>query len=93
MINTAFNWHALLLIATLAMTGCASHQYGHILASDDQDMVGSHAAGAATWNPLVDESVAKLLGRCPPAIQPVVFEGSHRIRIVDRTGDGLFYWH
>jgi hypothetical protein len=45
------------------------------LANDDQNMVGSHSAGAATWNPLVDESVAKLLGRCPPAIQPVVFEG------------------
>jgi hypothetical protein len=59
----------------LSSSGCASHQYGHILANDDQNMVGSHSAGAATWNPLVDESVAKLLGRCPPAIQPVVFEG------------------
>ena len=65
------------LLATflLSSSGCASHQYGHILANDDQNIVGSHAAGAATWNPLVDESVAKLLGRCPPAIQPVVFEG------------------
>ncbi len=55
--------------------GCASHRYGHLLASDDVDMVGSHSAGAATWNPLVDESVAKLLGRCPPAVQPVAFQG------------------
>lgn len=53
--------------------GCA-HQYGHILAKQDKDLVGSHAAGAATWNPLVDEAVAKLLGRCPPAIQPVAFQ-------------------
>src|SRR6056297_160437 len=52
-----------------ALGGCASKQYGHLLAGDDKDMVGSHAAGAATWNPLVDESVAKMLGRCPPAIQ------------------------
>ncbi len=55
-------------------SGCASHRYGHLLANDDVDMVGSHAAGAATWNPLVDESVAKLLGRCPPAVQPVAFQ-------------------
>ncbi|MEM9825852.1 MAG: penicillin-binding protein activator LpoB [Planctomycetota bacterium] len=52
--------------AGLAMTGCAGRQYGHLLASDDKDMVGSHAAGAATWNPLVESSVAKLLSRCPP---------------------------
>lgn len=58
-----------------AVGGCASRQYGHLLAGDDKDMVGSHAAGAATWNPLVDESVAKLLGRCPPAIQPAGFVG------------------
>ncbi|SMP43904.1 Peptidoglycan-synthase activator LpoB [Neorhodopirellula lusitana] len=66
--------HAVLLIAcfavvTVVTTGCA-HRYGHILASDDKDMVGSHEAGAATWNPLVDESVAQLLGRCPPTTQP-----------------------
>ncbi|MEM6688278.1 MAG: penicillin-binding protein activator LpoB [Planctomycetota bacterium] len=51
--------------------GCASRQYGHILASDDKDMVGSHAAGAATWNPLVDEAVAKILSRCPPTAHPI----------------------
>ena len=54
--------------------GCASQQYGHILSSQDKDMVGSHTAGAATWNPLVDESVAKILSRCPPSIQSVSFE-------------------
>ncbi len=67
---------ALIALTSLAMLGCASHQFGHILASDDQDMVGSHAAGAATWNPLVDEAVAKLLARCPPAVQPVAFEST-----------------
>ncbi|MFK8114218.1 MAG: penicillin-binding protein activator LpoB [Rubripirellula sp.] len=65
-----------ILLSSAAVLGCASHQYGHILASNDQDMVGSHAAGAATWNPLVDEAVAKLLSRCPPAVQPVAFETS-----------------
>jgi hypothetical protein len=67
---------AIAALTSLAMIGCASHQFGHILASDDQDMVGSHAAGAATWNPLVDEAVAKLLARCPPAVQPVAFEST-----------------
>ena len=46
--------------------GCAGRQYGHLLARDDKDLVGSHAAGAATWNPLVESSVAQLLSRCPP---------------------------
>ena len=54
----------LLSTGILASNGCAGRQYGHLLAQDDVDMVGSHQAGAAVWNPLVDESVAKLLGRC-----------------------------
>jgi len=68
---------AILLIC--AAGGCAGHRYGHMLAADDQDLVGSHAAGAATWNPLVDQAVAKLLGRCPPPVQPVVFESQQRL--------------
>lgn len=67
---------AIVVLGSLVMLGCASHQYGHILASNDQDMVGSHAAGAATWNPLVDEAVAKLLSRCPPPVRPVTFEAT-----------------
>ena len=67
----------LAILASLA--GCAGHQYGHLLATEDKDLVGSHAAGAATWNPLVEESVAKLLSRCPPSIQPVTFETVNEI--------------
>ncbi|MCA9140520.1 MAG: penicillin-binding protein activator LpoB [Planctomycetales bacterium] len=62
------------ILVLACATGCAGRQYGHLLASNDKDLVGSHAAGAATWNPLVEESVAKLLSRCPPAVQPVGFE-------------------
>lgn len=54
----------MLAAATSAASGCAGRQYGHLLTSQDVDMVGSHQAGAAVWNPLVDEAVAKLLGRC-----------------------------
>ena len=42
--------------------------------SDAIDMVGSHDAGAAVWNPLVDEAVSKILSRVPPAVQQVGFE-------------------
>lgn len=69
--------------------GCASHRYGHLLANDDVDMVGSHAAGAAAWNPLVDESVAKLLGRCPPAIQTVGFESTDQLSHDSTIGSAL----
>ena len=61
-------------LGLLLSIGCAGRQYGHLLSSNDKDMVGSHAAGAGTWNPLVDEAVAKLLGRCPPGVQTVAFE-------------------
>ena len=45
------------------LAGCRGHQYGHIVADNQADMVGSHTAGAATFNPLIDQSGAKLLGR------------------------------
>ena len=56
----------LLLIAVASLTiigGCRNRQHAHVLEQDDRDMVGSHTAGAETWQPLIDESVAKLLGR------------------------------
>ncbi|MBB3206569.1 hypothetical protein FHS27_002381 [Rhodopirellula rubra] len=59
---------------SVAVLGGCAHRYGHIVANDDKDLVGSHEAGAATWNPLVDSSVAQLLGRCPPP-QPLPFGG------------------
>jgi hypothetical protein len=59
-------------VVALLFSGCA-HQYGHLVANDDKDLVGSHEAGAATWNPLVDSSVAQLLGRCPPPSAPMPF--------------------
>ena len=78
-----------ILIVSMSLAGCA-HQYGHILAKEDKDLVGSHAAGAATWNPLVDEAVAKLLGRCPPAVQAVAFEGAdYRIDSASAIGSAL----
>jgi len=76
----------------LTAAGCAGRQYGHLLASDDKDLVGSHAAGAATWNPLVEQSVAQLLSRCPPGVQPVAFESGGDLA-VDPTVVGASLSH
>lgn len=60
-------------LATLmgGLSGCRGYQHAHVLKDDDKDLVGSHAAGAETYQRLIDESVAKLLGRAcePVAIQ------------------------
>lgn len=45
------------------MAGCRGKQYAHVLAPNDRDMVGSHTAGAETWEPLIQQSVSQLLGR------------------------------
>lgn len=86
--NVFHRLSAIAVLASLSMLGCASSRYGHILASNDKDLVGSHAAGAATWNPLVDQAVAKLLGRCPPLVQPATL-ASHRSVDSAPTGSSL----
>lgn len=49
------------------LSGCRSYQYARVLKNNDEDLVGSHQAGAETYQRLIDESVAKLLGRaCDP---------------------------
>ncbi len=48
----------------LAVVGCRGYQYGHIVKDEQADMVGSHAAGAEVYKPLIDEAMAKLLGAC-----------------------------
>lgn len=45
------------------LAGCRGRQYGHIVSPDQADMVGSHTAGAETYNLLINEAVGKLLGR------------------------------
>ena len=64
------------LLLLVMLTGCAGHRYAHIMKDDAVDMVGSHDAGAGVWNPLVDESVAKILSRCPPTVQQVGFDST-----------------
>ena len=49
--------------------GCRGYQYGHLIKNDQPDLVGSHAGGAEVYNPLIDETVAKLLGTAEVASQ------------------------
>jgi hypothetical protein len=50
-------------LVACALSGCRSYQFAHVLKKTDENMVGSHSAGAEVFDPLVDEAVAKLLGR------------------------------
>ena len=57
---------SLLCLGILALAGvalgCRGYQYGHLIKDDQPDLVGSHSAGSEVFNPLIDETVAKLLG-------------------------------
>lgn len=52
------------LSAIMVQAGCRGHQYGHLIRNDQANLVGSHTAGAEVYDPLVQESVARLLGSC-----------------------------
>lgn len=43
--------------------GCKNHQYARVIQPGQKEMIGSHQAGQETFKPLIDEAVAKLLGR------------------------------
>lgn len=47
----------------LFLGGCKCKQHANVMKCDQPDMVGSHAAGAETFKPLIGESVGKLLAR------------------------------
>lgn len=53
----------------LPLAGCRGTQKAHVLATDEKDMVGSHTAGAETWEPLIEQSVGQLLGRQSTIVQ------------------------
>lgn len=63
--------------AILASTGvgCRGHQYAHVLKETDKDMVGSHTAGAETWEPLIQSSVTQLLEREMGSVQLTSHDG------------------
>lgn len=53
-----------------ATLGCRGKQVGEVLKDDKKDLVGSHAAGAETYKPLIDEALGKLLARQCATLQP-----------------------
>jgi hypothetical protein len=56
-------------------TGCRGHQYAHVLKESDKDMVGSHTAGAETWEPLIQTSVGQLLSKEMDSVQLTSLDG------------------
>ena len=60
-----FEWISVSLTSSFVgfAVGCKGRQYAHVLNESDRDMVGSHTAGAETWEPLIQTSVTQLLGR------------------------------
>ena len=71
----AFSGTMMPMVGLLA-SGCRGRQYAHVLSHDQADLVGSHSAGAETFNPLVDEAVARLLGRQQVVAHEVAFSGA-----------------
>lgn len=61
-------------MSLVAGSGCRGRQTAQVLKPGEADMVGSHAAGAETFKPLVNEAVGNLLSRHAQGIQPVAFQ-------------------
>lgn len=59
----SFVGNALAALAGCSLCGCRGKQYAKVMHEGEEGMVGSHQAGGETFKPLVDEAVAKLLGR------------------------------
>ena len=73
------SFHARILVGVAIsslLTGCRGHQFGHVIKDNQSDLVGSHTAGAETFNPLIDEAVGKLLARqgvIVDAVEPATY--------------------
>jgi hypothetical protein len=50
-------------LAAFVISGCRGRQHAHILEDDDENMVGSHEAGASVFEPLVQKAVVDLLAK------------------------------
>ncbi len=63
-------------LCAAALTGCRGHQFGHVIQKNQPDLVGSHAAGAEVFHPLVEEAVAKLLARQTVPVSEASYPGA-----------------
>ena len=59
-------------VALAGAVGCRSNPSAEVISDNRKDMVGTTAAGAETYKPLIDESLGKLLSRHSTAsgVQP-----------------------
>ncbi|GHT27415.1 hypothetical protein FACS18942_06700 [Planctomycetales bacterium] len=62
------------IFSVFAISGCKGTQ-ARVMHNGEMDKVGSNAAGAEVYNPIVNETVSKLLARAAaePAIQQVMY--------------------
>jgi len=58
------------MLGVAGLAGCRSQPTGEVMTGDRADMVGSTAAGAETYKPLIDEALGKLLARQNTGVQP-----------------------
>ncbi|MFO0868513.1 MAG: hypothetical protein U0935_06150 [Pirellulales bacterium] len=55
-------WLTIAGLVVLAV-GCRGNQYARVIQPGQKEMIGSHQAGQETFQPLVEQTVAKLLAR------------------------------
>jgi len=65
----------LALMIVVIASGCRGRQFAHVLKDSQQDVVGTHEAGAETFNPLVEQAVGSLLARQNQAVDLAGFQG------------------
>ena len=65
--SISWSWATAVMLCAF---GCRGYSYGHLIKNNQPDLVGSHTAGAEVFNPLIDETVAKLLGTQAVAVHP-----------------------
>ena len=61
--------------------GCRGRPYAHILRKEDPDLVGTTAAGAATYRPLIETAVSSLLSRHAGGGATLAGTAAEKIRI------------
>lgn len=50
-------------LGSLTASGCRTRPHAKVMKTDEEDLVGNTAAGAATYGPLIETAVSSLLGR------------------------------
>ncbi len=58
-------------LGSFSASGCRNRPFAHLMQPGQKDMVGSTSAGAATYKPLIEGAVSRLLGRHASGIQTV----------------------